>query len=656
MMNARLILLSAILLGLVIYLPGITGGFVFDDYNNIINNDKLRNAELSPTGLLQAGWSGQAGPLKRPLAMMSFALNFATTGDFIGAFKFTNLIIHLANGVLVFVFLRLILATRCFRRNEHPPNFPIIAAVATAIWVVHPINLTSVLYVVQRMNSLATLFSLLALIFYVRGRLQLQTGKRQGWWSIVLGAPLASLFGVLSKENAILTIPLIALVEVCFFRFATHIARDKLLLQLGFGFAIVLPMALAAMYLSIHPEYVTARYAVRPFTLVERLLTESRVLWYYLFLIVAPRLREFGLFHDDFPVSSGMFDPISTALSLGGIALAIFGACLTLRRWPLAAFAVGWYLIGHFLESSFIGLELVHEHRNYLPGVGVIFALTYAVGAALRSHAKTSIIRLTTFSVIGIFAGLTCLRAGDWSDPTTLAFIEAERHPNSYRAVYDLARIEHGLYLMTANEKYYDAAVAHLERAAAINTNAKQPFAALIKLAYSKGGESKPEWEKEAIRRYREGLFHWSESLELHNLVQCRSEPGCAIPRDVIFKMISAVLSNPTLPDSARAQISIDLAILYVNEAKEMEPALALVDDAIEIEPNRFSYHRIRAQLLMFSQHYSDAEAAIKYMRSVSSWDDYLFKPVVELDALETQLAEVKQAMTMSAENAETVN
>jgi len=642
-MNARLILLSAIVLGLIVYFPGITGGYVFDDYVNIINNDKLRSTELSPMGLLQAGWSGQAGPLKRPLAMISFALNYATTGDFIGAFKITNLLIHFANGVLVFVLLRLILTTRHFRSSENAAKFPAIAAIAAAIWIVHPINLTSVLYVVQRMNSLATFFSLLALIFYTRGRLCLESGSPGGWCRIAFGAPLALLFGVMSKENAVLSVPLIALIEVCFFRFAACEARDRSLLKIAFGLTVLFPLALAVIYLLIKPEYVTAAYAVRPFTLGERLLTESRVLWYYLFLIIAPRLHEFGLFHDDFPISHGILDPVTTALSIGGIALVIIVACLTLRRRPLVAFAVGWYLIGHSLESSVVALELVHEHRNYLPAVGVIFALTYAVGVAFHDRLKPSIVRLMTFSVIGILSGLTFLRAGDWSDPATLALIEAERHPNSYRAIYDLARIEHGLYLMTHDEKQYEAAVAHLERAAEIDTNAKRPFTALIKLAYQKGDKPNPQWELEAIRRYKEGRYHWSEPYELHTMVKCRSQPGCPYPGELVLNLITAMLSNPTLPDTSRAQILIDLAILYTNDAGDMVPALALVDDAIKIEPHRFSYQRVRAQLLIFSQRYSDAEAAIKSMRAVSSWEDYLFKPIAELDALETQLADARR-------------
>ncbi len=630
------------LLALLAYLPGMTGGFVFDDYVNILFNDDLRAETLTFSDLLQAGWSGVAGPLKRPLAMMSFALNFATTGDFVAGFKLTNLCIHLVNGVLLFLLLRLILEAHANRIGRAEVNLPMLAAVATGIWLVHPLNLTSILYVVQRMNSLATLFSLAAMVCYCAGRRRLERSEAGAWWFIGGGVPLFTVFGILSKENAVLTIPLIALLELCFFRWHTPTARDRTVLIVLFAVVLVLPAAAALVYLGINPDYLASHYAGRPFTLSERLFTEARVLWFYLSLLLVPNLGRFGLHHDDYELSTSFVDPLSTAVALGGIGFAIIFAVSMLRRRPLVTFAIGWFLIGHALESSVVALELVHEHRNYLPGVGVILAATYGLAVLFRRYLGTVGLRLLGALVISLYAAVTFIRAGDWSDPITLAVVEAERHPNSFRAVYDLGRIEVGLYDLSGDERHYQNALKHLERSAALDKTAKRPLAALMKLEYAHGREPKPEWKAELQYRYQNTLFHVSETLDLHRIIKCRATRACRFPPNEIVALIQSALSNPSIPPYSKAQLLIDLAVFYVNEAGDFRPAMNLLDDAVDLFPHEFEFRKIRAQIYVMAGRYAEVDDEIRYLRSVSVWRDQLRPPLAAIEALEQRLREAR--------------
>ena len=640
----RSLLLVAIVLTILAYLPGMSGGFVFDDFPNILTNSDLRPADGESVDVFQAGWSGRAGPLKRPLSMMSFAFNFATTGEFVGGFKITNLVIHLLNGVLVFVLFRLLLVTHAERQGNPGFDLSVLAAIGAAIWLVHPLNLTSVLYIVQRMTSMAALFSLAAMICYCIGRRRIASGIGRGWWLLGVGVPGFVLLGALSKENAVLTVPLIALIEVCFFRFQTTLRRDKSILVGLVIITVVVPAAASVLVVLAEPALLTDRFSGRAFTLHERLLTEARALWFYLGQFFLPKLSQFGIYHDDFEISKSLFAPPVTVFAVAGIAAALLASALAWRRYPLVTFAIGWFLIGHVLESSVIALELVHEHRNYVPILGLILALVYGAAYFARLHLRSAIRTVMVGAVVCGLAGLTYLRAGDWSDPGTLALVEAERHPQSFRSVFELARIQFGLYKLSQDEQDYAKALASLERASAIDPNATAPLAALLKLEYAHGNVPKPAWKEELLHRYRNGLFHPSETQDLHQMVECRAQKTCEFPPQVIVELFGAALANPTIPDFSKAQLMVDLAVLFVNESGDYPPAMALLDDAIELAPMNFSFRNARVQTYTLARRYDEAAAQIAALKSVPRWEDEVRPPVEQIEHLERALERARKS------------
>ena len=107
-------------------------------------------------------------------------------------------------------------------------------------------------------------------------------------------------------------------------------------------------------------------YSLREFSLTERLLTELRVIFHYISLLLFPLPQRLNLDYD-FIVSTSIFNPPQTILALIGICFLCFLPVIYFRHNRLIAYAVFWFLGNLFIESSFIPLEIIFEHRLYLP-------------------------------------------------------------------------------------------------------------------------------------------------------------------------------------------------------------------------------------------------------------------------------------------------
>lgn len=608
-------------LTIVAYWPGMTGGFAFDDYPNIVENRSIVAGDLSLAGLKAVIESGVAGPLKRPIPMLSFAVNYHFAGLAPYPYKLVNLIIHLLNGLLVASLVHALLRTPALReRPGMSGNIAPIALLTAGLWLVHPLNLTSVLFIVQRMNSLAAGFTLLALIAYCAGRERIVDDRPGGRMLVYAAFPLIGGLGVLCKENAVLVVPLAVVVEWCFFRFKAARPLDRKLLTMCCGAALALPLITALVFLATHPGWLTETVGGRGFSPLERGWTEARVLFFYLAMLFAPRLNELALYHDDILISSGWLDPPTTLIAFTTLVVALLGALAAVRRFPLVAFPVLWFFFGHALESSIFPLELVHEHRNYLPGVGICFGLACAI--VLLGH-RWQAARLTVFAggaAILVFGAITFIRAGDWSDPVTLALVEAERNPDSFRTVYELGRAQYGLYLMHGDEQNYRAALATIEHAAALDSEAKRPLLELIKIAYRRGVVPRPDIRAALLERYATALFRHNDWVDLQRLADCRARPDCPIPHALIIDLYAAALSNDTVTAHARARLMSDFAVFYVNVLGDLQPAIALLDDAIALRPAEIRYRVLLIDTLVLAHDDERALAAIAALKNVPAW------------------------------------
>ncbi|MES9899024.1 MAG: tetratricopeptide repeat protein [Sedimenticola sp.] len=443
----RLFPFLVILSGLA-YLPGLDGPYLFDDYSSIVNNSYIQITDLSVESLYNAAFSTNTGPLRRPLANLTFALNYYISGHSLApfSFKLTNLIIHITNGLFVFVFVLFIQRHLTSRRHNIPttdlkaPTQPLsavnLAGITALLWVLSPIMLTSVLYVVQRMTSLSTLFTLCALTCYLQLRTNASNMGRVKQSAIAATLIISFAFGLFSKESAILLPLFIITLEYFIFSDCRPWSRWSELSSKQRGIAVAGLAVISTGLLLFVIQYATPGYSYREFSMVERLLTESRVILLYLSLILLPHINDFALYHDEIAISTSLLNPATTLAALIAIALLLTFAIRLRKTMPLLAFGVVWFFVGHLLESTFLPLEIIHEHRNYLPALGLIIAAVDLLNRLSISHRQLYFL----FLLIGIvFGGTTLLRATQWSSAYTLASYEAQHHPNSPSAMAMLA-------------------------------------------------------------------------------------------------------------------------------------------------------------------------------------------------------------------------
>lgn len=583
------VLLSALIV--LCYSPGIHGPYIFDDIPNITENTLLKLESFSFSTLWSASTSIKSGPFYRPISMLSFVFNLSLFGTDAFYFKLTNILIHLFTAIALYHFLCRLLnipvnqQTQC--RNQHH----ITALIITSLWALHPINLTSVLYIVQRMTSLSALFTILALSFYISGRTRLNTHHKTSLIHIALSFFVFFPFALLCKETAALFPFYLFLLEWLIFRFErpnTLSAWIVFAVIAGAVSALVLPF----IYLSfINPDWLQTAYQTRSFTLSERLLTEPRIIGFYLKLILLPDITQMGLFHDDIIVSTSWRHPITTLPAILGLIVLISYTLKLNKQYRYIQFGILFFLIGHSLESTFVPLELAHEHRNYLPSTGIIIALVYLFKNLLRLTPK-AIAAITTISILSL-ASLTALRAQQWSTWETLLSREQRNHPNSSRINFESGRA----LLIAALENNIDThknillekASIHLEKAATLEPSDLGPQLALLRIAYLQH----PNLPEDA---YRTLLTHINtlpmtqpNIRQLSYFLRCKINHYCNYPVKLAEALLQAAQNNPGTQTKDLALLLNDLAILYFN-AEQKHDALNTLKHAINLDADNIMF------------------------------------------------------------------
>lgn len=420
--------------------PGVHGPFLFDDYPNLKNLAELNGwPTWRSIGVYLSLFPGTPG---RPLAALSFLLNDAAWPSNPLGFKITNLLIHLLNGVLVFGLARqlsrLIADTLPAAPDSVSDN---VATACAAIWLLSPIQISAVFLTVQRMTELAAMFAFAGIWAFFA-----LIPRARTWWgacTAVLLLGTGTLLSFLCKENGALA-PLLALVAC-----ATVLRPLLVRLPCAPRWILLVGASLPSLFVLgyLFRRILTAPdgwFSGRTFGLWERLMTEPRVLMDYLGLIVAPRLSSSSLYNDDYLISRGLLDPATTLPAILAI-VALGGAGWYLRiRKPVIALGILWFLGGHLLESTTIGLEIYFEHRNYLPLFGPAFAAAHAAVSAKGKLRRPALVGLASWLILA--ACITHLQARAWGSEERLATFWHLEHPTSLRAQQYYANylLEHG--------------------------------------------------------------------------------------------------------------------------------------------------------------------------------------------------------------------
>lgn len=560
----------ALTLALLAYRPGLTGGFALDDYTNIVQNAALHVDSLSWDELSQAAFSFRAGPTMRPVSMLSFALNSYFCGpENALAYKTTNLAIHLLNGLLVFLLLLQLL--QAYRRKHAPSllegRIEWLALITGALWLLHPLNLMPVLYVVQRETALSSLFVLLGCNVYLWGRMRRLSGL-SGTWLIWTAVPLLTLVATFSKESGALLPVFTLVIELFIFRFRSPQARLDTQAALFYVPMLILP-ACAALLWIIGSHGAVLDYSHRDFTLGQRLMTEARVLCLYIRLTLLPDLNSMGLYHDDIAVSHGLLQPVTTLLSILGIAGLLATSILLRRRLPLVALGLAWFFGGQLMESTIFPLEIAYEHRCYLPDLGLILAAMSLI-YPLESSNRLKQVRYA-FIVVAFCACtfLTWQRASDWQDNLTFSAAEARHHPESPYATYMLGQTYANKALFE-DANLYPEAVASLKAASAVPNSGVISDVSLILVQAQLKGITDPEVLQRMTEKLGRQRISASDIQGLNALIDCADRNNCHIPPASMYAMFDSALSNPEIDKLTGSHANV--LVIYGNYLSSQDP------------------------------------------------------------------------------------
>lgn len=423
--SAKVALALLVLATYLLYLPGLQGGFLFDDFPNlnamgamgdIVNWETFRAFVFS-------GWSGPTG---RPIALASFLLDDNTWPSYAPWFKLTNILIHLLCGLLLC--WAVLLLARSFKSvSEQQAQW--VAVLACALWMLHPYMVSTTLYVVQRMAQLATLFSLAGIVLYLYARLSLQKTPRRAYFWMTLAIGLFTVLATYSKENGALLPLLILCIEFC-------LPKDGKPAWQWRAIFLWLPSLALGYKLATYINLSENPWPNRNFNMIERLLTEARIVCEYLFHLFVPRIEGNGLYQDGYVISRSLWQPVTTVPAIAFLSGLLGFAFWVRRKAPVVALAILFFFAAHLMESTVVGLELYFEHRNYQAALFLFLPLAWY---CVTLTPRYKLLPIITIVVLGILTSMTWLRASLWADNDRLELHWVQSATESPRAINSMA-------------------------------------------------------------------------------------------------------------------------------------------------------------------------------------------------------------------------
>ena len=444
--NYKAFLLLTLLI-VTVYGNSFRAGWHFDDHDHILNNPSVRLTRLTLDSVVAAihaaprSDSSEPPRIFRPLVSLSFALNWYFGGARVFGYHLFNVGIHCLAAFFLYLSIACLYQTPQLKSNRDGQQ-RFVPLLATALWALSPIQTQAVTYIVQRMASMAAMFCILGLFLYLKGRLSKDNSTRLLYFS---GVGIAFVCALASKENAIIFPLSLLLVEVVFFQSSglTQIWKKMLIPGL---IAILLIAGIGVMViLNGSPLSIFDAYEIRPYGWVERLMTQPRVLLFYLSEIFYPIAGRLSFEHDIFH-SATLFQPWTTLPSIILVLSLVTLACVKIRRFPLLSFAILFFFLNHLIESSILPLELVFEHRNYMPSMflflpvaaGILRMFTYY--RTKNSNMQYIVVGFTCLLIAGIGFS-TYVRNLAWSTDMRLWQDALKKAPGSMRPYIQLAKI-----------------------------------------------------------------------------------------------------------------------------------------------------------------------------------------------------------------------
>jgi hypothetical protein len=607
-----LLIAATLVVAGVVYAPGLAGGFIYDDRSFIVGNAAVHVTDTDLRSWIAAAFSFPGGLHQgRWFGMLTFAANYYFGQLDPYGFKVVNVAIHLVNGFLVFLLLRRLF--ELFQETSGSRTFDrsLAAAAIAGLWLVLPINLTAVLYVAQRLESLSTTFVFLGLAWYLRARLRIWRGTG-GTWGLWLSLLVCSGIGFLIKESAVLLPLYAACIEFAITRWRDRDGQVNRGLGTLYVALLGVPLVIGLCWLGSW-MFGAESYA-RPFGTWQRLLSEARVLIHYIHWALVPDLDSLTLYHDDIAPSRGLMDPPSTILALAGL-IALAGATIwQRRRRPLFTLGVALFLCGHALTATVIPLLLAFEHRNYFSSLGLLLACASLF--ALEGPLKQARLRVAAaVALFGFYAFTTWMRAQEWSDPFRLAMSEAGKRPASPSAQYELARAMIATGTLNGRPLRDDAFVV-LEDNRNLPGASTLYEASLIVLSADAQLPADPAWWNSIVDKLRKRPPSIEDAGALQYLSTCFVQRQCTEDLSSLEKAYAQAMSYP--------HASAYLLSSHGEFAWHLQGDFALAERefraAIAVSPRDMQPRLHLIDLLISTRKLSDAKAEVDAIRNVNTF------------------------------------
>ncbi|MBF0378596.1 MAG: tetratricopeptide repeat protein [Desulfamplus sp.] len=424
----------------IIYSNTLNSSWHFDDYENIVDNRKIHMSKLTLSSIRDTFYSLNNNPNKlyRPVACFTFALNWYFGQDSVVGYHVINILIHIISAIFLYLAILQLFFTPLLNQYDYSAKY-FTALLSACLWAINPIQIQAITYIVQRMASLSAMFYIIAIYLYLKGRLTVSRKNRIFFFIAIFIAYLLS-FG--SKQNGVMLPFSLLLIEVIFFNFTIKLPSKKttwFILLLGvFTVSLIFITELLDSSIFDIP-------GKRSFTIYQRLLTQPRVILFYISQILYPIASRFSIVHD-FEISTSAISPISTAISIIVIISIIGIGFLCRKRLPLLSFAIFFFFLNHLIESTILPLEMVFEHRNYLPSAFIFTPIIFILHQMVGYYRNNNIIiflmlYLFISGLITVTGTATYLRNFDWITEESLWLDAMEKAPDSDRGYQNYSKV-----------------------------------------------------------------------------------------------------------------------------------------------------------------------------------------------------------------------
>lgn len=496
---------------IIVYSTSFSADWHMDDRPNILNNKALHLENLMPENIWMTFFSNQGRKepkLFRPLACFTFSINWYIGQDNPIGYHIVNFGFHFATAVALF-FLIIKCLSLLYSRADQSENTNIhnIALLAALLWAINPIQVQAVTYIVQRMAVMAAFFYVLSILYYVKARTA-ESQRRKLLYAMLCVVWFLCSFG--SKENAIMLPFSLVVTEWVFLQKGrTDFLKWQITWIVGLGLAVIMTGVIFWYTGGTPMETMKGWYNNRPFSLEERLLTQPRVVLMHLSQIFYPLPERFSISHDIMLFRS-LFNPWTTLPAIAVIISMTAGALLLAKRYPLFSFAILFFFLNHLIESTVFPLEIVFEHRNYLPSLFLFLPIAAGLCSLLQKlrhnnrvlHAVMAMAVAITITSVGLS---TYSRNEVWATGISLWTDAAQKAPNQVRPLVTL-----GVRLAwqeNPSPSDYEFALALFRRAlelpeAARNTEKVDILGNIASIYFHRGENER------AIQTYMEALDH----------------------------------------------------------------------------------------------------------------------------------------------------